>query len=250
MNIFTVLDVTSNNPDMPVISAADVEYIFPYEKDAYGHWAFGNIQPLVSKVSDKGLTEQSVSPVYSENYLTLSGDGKSLLSDFADSNINCTIATVFKVDSYSDVPVIFGSLGPTSSGGGGIYMFTNTEDQTGSLFANYRGTNLGNTPIATGLSANTWYFLALSREVIDETGKIGLKVKVNEIASVSRNQTNAGLYQPNESIACGQAFYGTSQGAITDFAEFIIFDKALTIDELNSLYFRSKSRMAKLGINI
>ncbi|WP_010604018.1 hypothetical protein [Pseudoalteromonas maricaloris] len=250
MNIFTVLNVTSNNPDMPVISASDVEYLFPYEKDSYGHWAFGNIQPLVSKVTDKQLAEQSESPVYTDKFLTLSGNGKALLSDFADSNIDCTVATVFRVDSYADVPVIFGSLSSAAVGGGSVYLITNNDDQTANMYANYRGTNIGNSPIMTGLSANTWYFLAVTREVIDEAGNIGVKLKLNELPVVARNQTSGTPYDDNAVIACGQAYYPTSLGASTDFAEFIIFDKVLTTDELNALYFRSKSRMAKLGINI
>jgi len=245
-HLFTVLPFEVNNPQLPVIPESDIERLVVVEPGAYDLWQFGNSSASLRGLQNsRTMVAQSDQPTFSENYLTLSaGVGKALLSGLAETAaLQDTICGVFRMPAVGASAFVFmGSLEPSSAGGGGLFL------TTPNLVAhNQRGkTNLSQ---ATGLTntAGQWVFFAMSRDFVD-TGNV-VVMAGGQAAFVDQVD---GVYVP-AALPIGIGNSGYTSGHSTnefDCAELAIFEKALTVEQLQNVYLRSKSRMAQRGITV
>lgn len=249
--IFTMLPISVPNTALPVIPNADIDRLYPYELDAYGHWVFGaSSSSLTDKVNSRSLTVQSDGVTYpSTAFLSMSGaQGKGLLTDVEETaNIADTIAVVLRRTGGSGtLGVPFGTLSPsTPTPTSGFSPFFSSGE---SVWTRANGLNGG---INTGLTApmSQWLFIATTRDFA--SASLPNKVLVGGQSIYERTET--GTYAPAPSprkIALGSAYFTADATNEFDVAEFIYFDRAMSATELADLYSRSKARMADRGISV
>lgn len=247
MNLFTRLPLTLNAPTMPLIPEADVDYFVPYEPLAYEHWIFnkGDSSGLIGLKAGSLLTAQSDAPTYDVKHLTLSSYyGKALLTGLEETaTIEDTIAVVFRPGVLSSsLKLPFGTLG--SAAGGSPFIGSN-----GQMYATYRGIN-NSLSYGAPLSADSWYFAAVSRNFSGASKAFKLLIGGTQV--VETYTSNSYIPAPvGRKIALGNGYYSSSVSNNTyDFAEFIVFPKAMSATELQALYERRKAKMVTSGINV
>lgn len=248
--IFTMLPFSVSNAALPVIPGADIERLYPYEADAYGHWLFGGSSAsLTDQVNGRSLTVQSDGVSYPDAaYLSMSGaQGKGILTDIEETaTIADTIAIVVRRTVSGPIGMIFGSLSPsTDTPTSGFSPFFSPGD---SIWVRANGLN---TSSNTGLTdaQDTWHFIATSRDFA--VASHPSKVLVGGQAIYERTDAS-GTFEPApppRKIAIGSAYYNASNLTM-DVAEFMYFDRAMSAAELTDLYARSKARQAARGVTV
>jgi len=254
MSLFTRLPIYAPGV-LPVIAETDIDYLSSYEVSAYEHWVFdtANADSLIGAVNKKLLIAQSTPPVYSANYISMTNYpvGKGLLTDLDDSATpSDTMFAVVRDTSTKGLQGIFGSLGTSAEGGGGVIF--NLQDAARTAFAYHHGVSTStSTPADVPAIAGQWRFVACSRAFA--AGNNVLRILVgggngNELA-------NTGTYlkaPTGRKLGLGSPYFPAS-GVSTfqvDYAEFGVFKRALTLADLKAVYARSKVRMAQRGIVI
>ena len=239
---------------LPVIQTEDLIYIEKFEEDAYGHWMFGvDSSSLVDRVNARSLTPQAgakIPPVYSTNHVQLENlGGNALISDLVDAAAtNITAVFIVKV-STTGLHIIGGNLPPTASttaSGSGVFVSANKSYfNVIPLVAN-----------ATGMISNV-----TSNQVIDQKNNVLIAISINKTTKlcviytqqngVESSTTSAytGTYEtsPNK-ISVGNGYYTAVSASTTSFVEAIIYDKALSVAELQAVASRAKTRQANRGI--
>ena len=251
MNLFTILPIVAPAGSFPTISPSDIEYFVDYEVDSYDHWIFnkGGVANLTGLKQAKVLTAQAT-PTYSSNYLTISTlSSNALLTDLpneSSTQVDTVCAVVRLATVGAGIQVLLGSLGPTTDtpplNGGGLFV------DTGASYTTYRGVT-SSASAGNSLSAGAWYFVAVSRTFSGSTKYVRTLIGGGSVVE----QSSAGPYQPalaGRKIACGNAYYNSVITNTMDFAEFVVFQTAMTSSELLSLYTRRKSQMAVIGITV
>lgn len=254
MSIVTRLPITVSS-SLPVISQADLESFVSWEIDSYDHWIFdrGTSAGLAGLSQSKVLTLQGSAPTYSSSYISLPGTpGDALLTDLTETaNQVDTIFIVLRSPAaFNGIHFPFGTLS-TGTGnvfGGSPYLEGAANTYPREFYATYRGTDVPGTPITTIDAANQWYFICVSRDFNSATKTFRILVGGNGIISY----TVAGTYNPapGRFIGLGNGYYTVGSSALLDIAEFGIFNRALSDDELNNLYSRRKLAAAARGISV
>lgn len=239
---------------------SNVEELIPnYEYDAYGHWVFETSSAsLVDKVNNKTLTLQSgaaYTPVYSSVGVTIStAVGNALVSDLSDTSTqSITLAAVVRCSSTA-LAILLGNLVPsTSTTSSGLSAFSS--DGKGYLTVkpvtanSLAGISSLTPPVGHNQTSN--FFIAIS---VDKTTKKGIiYVKQNTSESTNEATYTASSYQTSANkYAVGNSVYTTTNNLANTatFAEAIIFNKALTLVEIQALAGRSKERMDNRGISL
>lgn len=224
------------------------------ENDAYGHWIFSeNSSSLTDKVNNRNLTVQSgasVVPAFTYNSMSLSLEsGNSLITTLTDtSNQSFTLCAVVKVTG-DGLRILLGNLVPSSSvvySGSGAFVSSN------------KGFVTVKPSIASPASVNGVSSLELS-DIPNQTEYFFIAMSVNKISKkaiiyVLQNSEHfaekaytASSYDNSNKLAIGNAFYSGASGSAS-YAEAIIYDKALTVDQIKAVAMRSKDRMSDRNI--
>lgn len=244
MNLFTILPVSTNDSSLPQLNAADITTFGAAEYGATGHWLLGGgAGSLTGITSAKSqLQAGTVAPIWLDNYVTLNGYQAGLESPSADTVSGLdSFCIVFKTQSSLASDVVMGNA-TTTAGDGGFFLALNA---SGELYITARGT-FDNKTLATGLSTDTWYFVAVSRDFSGSAKN--LTYKVSEVSSGL--QVGTGTYIPSTSnVACGNLQFNNAARPI-DYAEFITYNRVISESEMNSIYLRSKDRMLSKGITL
>lgn len=251
-NLFTMLPFLVSNPTLPVIPSMDFERLSELEAGAYEHWIFDNgAASLSGGVNGRILTAQSDPATFSDSYLSISGnEGKALLTDMGEvAGQKDTICVVFRYSTVTGITIPFGALARSAEaalGGGCPYIL----NESRGLFLQYRGSNVASVDTGYDAPANTWHFLAVSRDMASG-GAVRTLLSGHPQHSVT--VSNVGAYVPAVSgrkIGLGAAYYNSAIGSTLDFAEAVVFDRALSASDLADVYARAKARMAKRGITV
>lgn len=239
---------------LPVVQTQDLIYIEKFEADAYGHWMFGvDSSSLVDRVNARSLTLQvgaTIPPVYSANHVQLANlNGNALISDLVDAAATNITAVFIAKASTAGLHIIGGNLPPsasTAASGSGVFVSANKS-------------YLNSRPLAanaTGMISNV-----TSNQVFDQTNNVLIAISVNKTTKqciiytqqngVESSTTSAytGTYEtsPNK-ISVGNGYYTAASGPTTSFVEAIIYDKALSVAELQAVATRAKLRQQNRGI--
>jgi len=239
---------------LPVVQTQDLIYIEKFEQDAYGHWMFGvDSSSLIDKVNARSLTLQvgaTIPPVYSANHVQLANlNGNALISDLVDAAATNITAVFIAKASTAGLHVIGGNLPPSGLGtasGSGVFVSANKS-------------YLNSRPLAangTGMISNV-----TSNQVIAQTNNFLIAISVNKTTKqciiytqqngVESSTTSAytGTYESSTNkISVGNGYYAAALGPTTSFVEAIIYNKALSVAEIQGVATRAKLRQQNRGI--
>ena len=239
---------------LPKVQTEDLIYIEKYEADAYGHWLFGtDSSSLVDKVNARNLTVQAgatVQPTFNSNYVQLANqNGNALISDLVDAALTDITAIFVVKTSTAGLHIAGGNL-PTSSSttasGSGIFVSAN-KSYLNSKPAVANGTGfISNVTSGQVIDQVNNFLVAMS---INKTTKQCLIYTMQSGIESSFSSAFSGTYEnsPNH-ISVGNGYYTAAAGPTTSFAEAIIYDKALSVAELQAVATRAKLRQQNRGI--
>ena len=240
MSLFTLLPITVTG-SLPVIPVSDINFANYFEQESYDHWIFDKgASGLKGLVNETTLTAQSTGPTYSSNYLTIpAASGKSMLSQKADSREQ-TICVVYRHPvGATGTLVLAGSRDVTPTMGSVLFSTSN------SVYSNQTPT-FQTGPIAEP-DPSTWMFAALSESAL--AGSTTHNLYVGGAAPITKTGGSLKTVSTNK-VALGNIATAGASASNIDFAEFILFNRALSADELAALYVRSKGRMAARGVTV
>lgn len=214
-------------------SAIDPSKVTPvlstnYELDAAGHWLLGGSSASLTDIKSGALLTfagGATAPVYSSNFVTLSGNAGGLKSPTAD-RLDRTVCVVFKYSASGSF-----LIGGSWSGSTGAVIYQGAA----SILVAPSPVALTN-PAAAG----NWVFAAFSTATnLTRRAKIGGGTVLNGSAA----------HTLHGNVAIGDQSSGGLVGA-ADYAEFIVFNRAMTEAEMDAIYARSKVRMAARGLAV
>jgi len=252
MSLFQRFGVNVPDPTLFVLANNEVDYLgAQFEIDSYDHWVFskGNAEGLVGLNNGKLLTLQSSvpadAPAFSPSFLTMStASGKALLSDVVeDASLPAytVCAIVREPTTISGIKPIFGTV--VASPAANNLTFVAGSPPSRHFFASYSGaTSSRDTGVVSTIGS--WYFVATA---VDYTGTS--KIERTLIGGSAGSQgSGAGPHLfSGRPIAMGNAYYATGVAGLMDVAEFIVYKRALTLDEMGDVALRRKSFQATLG---
>lgn len=234
----------------------NVESILPnIGYSAYAHWSFkDNSASLIDMVNGRSLTVQTgatVQPTYNQNGVTISvAMGNALISDLADTaDQDVTMMAVVKC-SETALSILLGNL-TTSSPNSGLSAFI----LTGKPYLTVKPTNSSSSVDGISSLAPTGninqqqnFFVAISVNKITKKGIIYAQQAGVEM-SASSSFTATYTTSPNN-FALGNSSYSASTNTAlkATFAEMVMYDKALTLAEIQGVALRSKERLTNRGI--
>lgn len=234
--------------NLPVLSNIDdIIYVEQYEMDAFGHWIFDDKNPLLSKSNAATLTVQTgatIAPEYAASYVKLSaGMGNALMTSLQDTAGTFTLVALIQPESTSLLNVM-GTLGantPTPVTGAGIFTSANKVCST------VRG---GTASLDTQLTLDPSKPVLVAFSVDNVAKTISMLTSQNGVIQTATGVISA--YAPSTaSIGIGNSRYSTSAAfdpLKTKFYEAIVYNKSLTMAQLQAVAARSKKRMQNRGI--
>lgn len=253
---FKAANFTSNRATVQLQKVEPLMQVL--ENDAYGHWIFGeNSSSLTDKVNAKSLILQntaSVLPSYTNSSVTISTAlGNALQTDLIDSAAqNFTLCAVVKCNTTA-LSVLLGNLVPSSdasSSGFGAFASSGkcylTAKPTAAAAASSNG--ISSLTTTQNIAQTSNFFIAVS---IDKSTKKGvLYITQNSVESNGESSFTGTYESSSKKIAIGNNAYTTSITAsnTATFSEAIIYDKALTLEQIKSVAKRSRERMSDRNI--
>jgi len=262
--LFQDSEYVSSRTDLPFVkNVSDVLPTARYEKDAYAHWAFYESEPLKDKVNSRELTLQvgaAIQPIFTNQGVALTNaKGSALLSDLNDgATQNITVVYIAQTTGlglYLLGPTLTSSSSTTESGFG-IYAGTDSQDSNKpKIYMNLKPKKADNTGGFANVKTNqevqftTPFLAAIS---VDKTKKTAtLYVLKGENDSFVSTTYTANYEDSLKKVAVGNAYYAAVEsGTKTTFAEAIIYDKALSLNQLKAVGQRCKNRLKAKGITI
>lgn len=218
------------------------------ETDAYAHWDFKNdSNSLVDLIGKKTLVVQdgaSVQPLYTDTNVQLSlTQGNSLITPLTDTSTQSfTLAAVVKVNQES-ISILFGNLvqSPNTlySGTSGFTSnkkgYVTVKPSKGSPAS---ANGVSSLDVGIVLDTSKYMFLAVT---VDKTTKKASVFISQGSQSFAEKVYTAPKYENTNKLAVGNAFYKGKIGT-ANYSEFVMFDKALTLNQLESLKERALTR--------
>ncbi|MFK6686143.1 hypothetical protein Q4372_16915 [Acinetobacter baumannii] len=255
--VFQDTSYVSSRNDLPVVqNISDVLVSTRYEKDAYAHWAFYGNEPLKDKVNSRSLTLQAgaaIPPSYSSLGVALTNaKGSALISDLIDNaSTNITVILVAKADGTGLylMGMTLPTTGSTTESGFGAYVSSNKAYvNVKPLIAASRG-GVSNLSTNQTFDQTTPFLVAVS---IDKVKKTVLLYSFKDGIDGQVSSSFLSTYEnANKAIAVGNAYYTASEsGFRTTFTEAILYNKALTLNEIKAVAKRCQARLAARGITI
>jgi hypothetical protein len=243
MNFFTRLPMTLSDSALTVLDPIKIKTAYgrvqALEVGSYAQWAFGsNDDSLISLDGNKTLTKQlsNDSLSYDSNSVTISGAaGRSLVSDLTAAN-TFTLFIVVKILEGEGLQVFssnFTNIGDNPAAGyaiaKGSYFFINLRDS---------GTQL---PTREKNEAAGSYVLGM---VVDgSTAKLMTQDGVTSYTGHALVDNDA---HPN--LCLGNAVFDAVEMPSVQASEMILFDKALTDNEMLGVYERCVERGLARGL--
>ncbi|MFH2150777.1 hypothetical protein ABK703_23300 [Klebsiella quasipneumoniae] len=231
------------------------------ETGSVDHWLFGYPDTsMVGRVHGRILSPQST-PEFNKNYVSLSAWGGALVTDIPDAweYTVCAVVRIPVQSPQSDCVVVYGTQNGYSPRddddtytGNQISLFSDRDDRrwVRSKTSGYRATSrrypFDQTPV------DKWLFIS---HVVKLTGS-GHRYQVISISGeyyqVLREADTDRLILSGRNIAIGNAYCDVSMFKTKglDVAEFIYFDSALSMQDVNTVYLNSRQRMAERAINL
>lgn len=251
---FFRLPVVSNRLDMPIIPTEDIEELVDYEPTAWAHWTFDSGEGSLSdRVNQRELTPISNAPTFQSNYITIPNASSSgLYTGFEDVEAaKDTLFGVFRLPATTNLIPFMG--GYSSAGRGGMTYATSGTTALRNLTLTFSGTTIANRNTSMGVPTEVWVFVATSRDFSGATKRVSCLLGGEE----GYEGTGTGTYlprvsptTPNNQLVLGRDDYSAGAGGNLDCAEFGIFDRVLSLTELQSLYARRKAALAEKGITV
>lgn len=255
--VFQDTSYVSSRNDLPVVqNISDVLVSTRYEKDAYAHWAFYGNEPLKDKVNSRSLTLQvgaAVPPSYSSQGVTLTNaKGSALISDLID-NTTTNITAIFVAKADGTLLYLMGmtlpTTGSTAESGFGAYASSNK------VYVNVKPSAAASTGGVDNLTTDqligqtTPFLVAVS---VDKAKKTVLLYSFKNGIDAQVSKSFLGTYENvNKAVAVGNAYYNAVEsGTRTTFTEAILYNKALTLNEIKAVAKRCQARLAARGITI
>lgn len=239
--------VNFNNPNLPTLSGASLVAgnLLDVELGAIGHYLLG---AGIHSYSDMTALSNHLSPVNNDPNFTKN----SVLVSYANSlntgiqldlNSEATLVCVYKNDGTNAMPL--GSMKSSSGGTDGLALFSSSDGS--SVYFNGRSEN---SIVQQQLDnvAQGYVFLAGS---VGNDSQVIFCPQANDAINGQEQTLNAvgSNAKADRDIYIGSGHYSSGYG-VDEVCEVIIFDKALTAQEIEQVYQRSKYRMAKRGIII
>lgn len=251
--LFTRLPFVVIDADLPMIPASDIKTFVDYEMDSapYDHWLLsGSSAALTGRVAGRMLTPQSVAPTYKGTHTVVDGHtGKGLLTDLTDSAAQ-SMAIIIKrpADMPAGLQLLFGAI-DAGTGSAGYFEDIGTGDRMTCNVRGWSGSVLKPSLRLPG-AVGDWMFLAFS-----ESSILGSST-ATVFAGGSPDGNSATLTVPvnksvtNRKIGLGSAFLASGQGLNLEVAEFMLWERALSVADLSDVYGRAKARMARRGLTL
>lgn len=257
-------DFVSSRTDLPIIqNVTDVLPSTRFETDSYGHWAFYGDSPLKDKVNGRLLTLQTnaaIQPVFSLQGVALTNaKGSAFLSDLIDStDTSITEILVAKTTSLG-LYLMGASLtngSKTTENGFGAYAGVDSQDSNKpKIFMNMKPAIAspagGFSALTSGqvIDFTTPFLVAVS---VDKAKKTALLYTLKNGVESFISTTYTGTYeQSSKKIAVGNAYYDAVESSTkTTFAEAILYNKALGLNQIKAVAQRCKLRLATKNIII
>lgn len=226
---------------MPIISSADIDYLIPLESSAYDHWMFDRgAASLTGMVLGRMLTPGATAPTFGSNYVSLATIPAGALKTPKNDAASQTLCVVYRRPSASTLRYLAGSLDGAS---GSSLLALGTA--LGGVYGNQRPFAQIGPATHPGVQGD-WVFAAFSEKTVGASKEQILMVGGQPVlSSTVANKTVAA-----RQVVLGNGYDAASGDSIIDFAEFIVFDKALTAAELQDVYLRAKTRMGSVGITV
>lgn len=236
--MFSIYPPSGNPKSLGIVQYSEIDFLLKPEAGAYEHWILDRkAASLTGLLNGRMLTAQGAAPVYANGYLSLlTAQGNALLTPKAD-NREQTMCVVARQLAGGAVKTLAGTR---VSGVSGSSIFSTSNN----LFGNQQPSfQIG--PIAETTGA--WQFTALS-----ETAQPGTTTNVLYRGGVVPVTLSGGSLKIASSsmVALGNGYAAGAAGLSQQFAEFILFDRALSIAELKAVYERTRQRMAMRGIDL
>ncbi len=206
------------------------------EVGAYEHWILGGTSAsLTGLIAGKSLTPQG-SVTYNADHVQLSaGANQGLVTDYADSATpEDTMCVVMRDNAGNNVRFMGNdSHLPILSNNDNSLIYTesgiHTVDDTG-----------------FNLTANTWYFIGFARSYVGFSNIT--RVFIGGLGT--HENAEPGTYSPDVDDNLGIGTVSGSASGTLEFAEFALFDRCLTLSDMEGIYERAKVRQADRGLII
>lgn len=231
------------------------------ETSAVAHWLFGyESTSYASRVGNKTLTPQSA-PEFNSNYISIPAWGGALMTDIPDSG-EYTVCAVVRVPAQADQTdcvVIYGTQNGYSLRadddtytGNQLSLLSDREGRRWiySKISGYRSTSR-NYPTRQP-PIDQWLFVT---HVVKLTGN-DLRYQVISVGGENyqmlREADSDKLILSGRNIAVGNGYCDVSAFKTKglDIAEFIYFNRALSSQEVKSVYLNSRQRMSERALNL
>lgn len=255
--VIKLRDVAFNNLALPTLEGASlIAGGDTRERDAVGHYLFGNsAQESYSDLSGKGNTlSPSVNdPTFGTNYVTV--DFNSPLNTGLGVGTEITLACVMQIQAGigGSAVGVFGASSATPSGradrngvdlDGGALIYQSAGAQANASY--YPDSSTGAAGTGRSFPDGTWVFLAYSISSAQALWYVPAFSPTAEIKTGGSPEITTG-----QTIHVGNHDYvGSLLDDPVKVAEAVVFNYALTQEELEALYVRSSYRMQQRGIII
>lgn len=261
MALAQVLTTVSGNAALPqlsyaaLVAAGTVVPEFEEGPNVYGDWCFDRADSRVLQARTTGpvLTPNAATPTYATGGLTIpSGGLNGLVSALPDAGSKTVVAVVQRPTNPTAVAVIMQTSQVSSGGddnGFNVYFIS-----TGSLGATLRvsGTDtFMSLATASSQAVGDWAFIAYTET---KTGSdYGARLWMGRQAG-ALTTTAAGVArrEATRTVALGNAYDTTTNYSERDVVmhRALMFDRALTVDELGLLYQRARILAGRRGITL
>ncbi|QPL54819.1 hypothetical protein [Vibrio navarrensis] len=256
--------VVVDNPELPVLDGfRRITENNVFETDSWGHWILGGSEPdSIRDLSGNGnnLTVMFGQPELGANY------AKVGFSDVYDTGHKLgkahTFVVVFKQDKSkgSSGGLVFGNFGRSSStyrldryglpiiGCSSVYVSGDRICGNSSYSSPYLA-SVGTINDDAAGNSEQWFFAAYSLDGESKARMVNTIRGVNNPLEISTPGGGVNT-ETNHPVGIGNPNYDTNLMNDSLVAEAILFDRALTAEEMVSVYDRSRQRMALRGIVI
>lgn len=253
MNILLTVPVIASSR-VGTVDPNDIKTISDYlglpELDAFGHWSL--TKDLVDSVNNRKLIPTAATTYSLVEKLSMTGINQATRKGFNTElrDVTANGFTVCMVGKQSGITSGFASVAGNQQELSGTASLLVYKDQVSGYAT---GLGFGSAPNAQ-LDTSDWFFAAASysndpnvvRNMVVESGDYSFSSTFIGTGAL----VNVPIANTFNSIALGTSQVNSTQTFGLDFAEFIVFDKTKTIEELKAIAFRSKQRMKQRNIII
>lgn len=257
-NFVIKLAAVSGRTELPIIPASDLE--FNYNTNESDAWDF-----FVLDGSDASLTGKNRGSILSKQGTIVADSGffsipigaaakNALVSSFPDAHQQTQICVVKIPDTLMTagmVPLLMGRLAGTSASGSGSAAYLRQVSSVWSIARVFFPRSSGALTTEQDISSllGKWVMIALS-ESSDNASRTSRLFVSNGATPYSVERVESlGKVLATGGVGIGNLAYDTTGSNLNyGYAEYGIWDRALTDAEIMSVYSRAKERMAARGL--